>query len=83
VFFEISGKIEEIETIAIGGRIHDIMRIQKRFKHLFSSDEGCRAAENIQAHADKNIEKFGLEEIPSSKIKNGENLRSAVIAKQG
>ena len=36
VFFEIIGKIEEIETIAIGGRIHDIMRIQKRFNHLFS-----------------------------------------------
>jgi len=36
VFFEIIGKIEEIETIAIGGRIHDIMRIQKRFNHLYS-----------------------------------------------
>jgi hypothetical protein len=31
VFFEIIGEIEEIETIAIGGRIHDIMRIQKQY----------------------------------------------------
>jgi hypothetical protein len=31
VYFEIIGEIEEIETIAIGGRIHDIMRIQKQY----------------------------------------------------
>ena len=31
MFFEIIGEIEEIETIAIGGRIHDIMRIQKQY----------------------------------------------------
>ncbi len=29
--FEIIGEIEEIETMAIGGRIRDIMRIQKQF----------------------------------------------------
>ena len=29
--FEIIGEIEEIETMAIGGRIPDIMRIQKQF----------------------------------------------------
>ena len=31
MYFEIIGKIEEIEVIAIGGRIHDIMRIQKQY----------------------------------------------------
>ncbi|MDI6777546.1 MAG: hypothetical protein QMD03_10015 [Syntrophales bacterium] len=31
MFFEIIGEIEEIETIAIGGRIRDIMRIQKLY----------------------------------------------------
>ena len=31
MYFEISGKIEEIEVIAIGGRIHDIMRLQKQY----------------------------------------------------
>ena len=29
--FEIIGEIEEIETMAIGGSIRDIMRLQKQF----------------------------------------------------
>ena len=29
--FEIVDKIEAIETIAVGGRIHDIMRIRRQF----------------------------------------------------
>jgi hypothetical protein len=31
VSFEIIGEIEEIENIAIGGKIRDIMRLQKQF----------------------------------------------------
>jgi hypothetical protein len=31
VYFEIIGEIEETETIAIGGKIRDIMRIQKQY----------------------------------------------------
>ena len=31
MFFEIIGEIEDIETIAVGGRIRDIMRIQKQY----------------------------------------------------
>jgi hypothetical protein len=31
VHFEIIGEIEEIETIAVGGRIRDIMRLQKEY----------------------------------------------------
>lgn len=31
MIFEIIGEIEEIETIAIGGKIRDIMRIQKQY----------------------------------------------------
>lgn len=30
MYFEIIGEIEEIETIAIGGKIRNIMRIQKQ-----------------------------------------------------
>ena len=33
VYFEIIREIKDIETIAIGGRIRDIMRIQKQFGH--------------------------------------------------
>jgi len=29
--FEIIGEIEEVETIAVGGRIRDIMRIRRQF----------------------------------------------------
>ncbi len=29
--FEIVGRIEEVETIAVGGRIRDIMRLRWRF----------------------------------------------------
>ena len=31
VHFEIIGQINEIETIAVGGRIRDIMRLRKQF----------------------------------------------------
>jgi hypothetical protein len=31
VYFDIIGKIEEIQTIAVGGRIQDIMRIHKQY----------------------------------------------------
>jgi hypothetical protein len=31
VYFEIIGEIGEIETIAMGGKIRDIMRIQKQY----------------------------------------------------
>lgn len=33
MYFEIIGEINDMETIAIGGRIRDIMRIQKQFGH--------------------------------------------------
>jgi hypothetical protein len=31
MYLDIIGEIEEIETIAIGGKIRDIMRIQKQY----------------------------------------------------
>lgn len=31
MYFEIVGEIEEIETIAIGGRIRDIMRLRRKY----------------------------------------------------
>ncbi len=31
MYFEVIGEIGEIETIAIGGKIRDIMRIQKQY----------------------------------------------------
>jgi hypothetical protein len=31
VYFEVIGGIENVETIAVGGRIRDIMRLRKQF----------------------------------------------------
>lgn len=31
MYFRIVGEIEDIETIAVGGRIRDIMRLRRRF----------------------------------------------------
>ena len=31
MYFEIIGEIEEIETIAVGGKIRDIMRLRKQY----------------------------------------------------
>jgi len=31
VYFEIVGEIEDVETIAVGGRIRDIMRLRRMF----------------------------------------------------
>jgi hypothetical protein len=31
MYLDIIGEIEEIETLAVGGRIHDIMRIRKQY----------------------------------------------------
>jgi len=31
MYLDIIGAIEEIETIAVGGRIHDIMRLRKQY----------------------------------------------------
>ena len=31
--FEIVGKIQDVETIAIGGRIRDIMRLRRQYGH--------------------------------------------------
>jgi hypothetical protein len=31
VYFEVVGKIESIETIAVGGRIREIMRLRKQY----------------------------------------------------
>ena len=33
MYFEIVGEIENVETIAAGGRIRDVMRLRKQFGH--------------------------------------------------
>jgi pyruvate ferredoxin oxidoreductase beta subunit len=54
------GKITSVRKIKDRIPVEDCLRAQKRFKHLFSSDQGHYALEKIQALADANIQKFGL-----------------------
>ena len=44
MYFEIIGKIEEIKTMATGGSIRDIMRLQKQFGRgsLAKNKRGCQ-----------------------------------------
>ena len=59
--FEIEdGKITAVRKIRKKVPVEEYLSSQKRFRHLFSSDEGRQAIERIQAHAEKNIENFRL-----------------------
>jgi pyruvate ferredoxin oxidoreductase beta subunit len=65
------GKITSVRKIRKRRPVEEYLRAQKRFRHLFSSDEGHGAMKNIQAHADKNIEKFGLlQQVSNEKQKD-------------
>ena len=61
------GKISSVRKIKKRIPVEKYLKAQKRFRHLFSSDQGHQAIEKIQAHADKNIEKFGLLEEAENK----------------
>ena len=54
---------QTINVMKIGKRrpVEDYLGIQKRFKHLFASEEGKKEIEKIQAIADNNAKKFMLD----------------------
>lgn len=54
------GKTTSIHKVKNKTPAETYLMAQKRFKHLFSSEQGAQAIEKIQALADENIEKFGL-----------------------
>jgi pyruvate ferredoxin oxidoreductase beta subunit len=41
--------------------VENYLKTQKRFRHLFTSDEGSKVVEAIQALADENIKSYGLQ----------------------
>jgi len=55
-----NGTITSVHKIRKRIPVEAYLKTQKRFRHLFSSDEGHRAMEKIQAHADRNAAKFRL-----------------------
>lgn len=54
------GKITETVPIKETVPVDDYLRLQKRFAHLFKSDEGRERIERIQAMANANIARYNL-----------------------
>ncbi|AEA46812.1 pyruvate synthase subunit PorB [Archaeoglobus veneficus] len=56
---------EVTNVMKIGKRkpVEEYLKMQKRFRHLFASEEGRKEIERIQAIADYNARKFGLDEM--------------------
>jgi pyruvate ferredoxin oxidoreductase beta subunit len=49
-------RVRKIKKVPVG----DYLKTQRRFRHLFRSEEGKRQLQKIQEIADRNIEKYGL-----------------------
>ena len=56
----VDGQLTNVSKIATPIKVEEYLKIQSRFKHLFSSAEGKKEIEYIQQLADKNIAKYGL-----------------------
>lgn len=54
------GRIAKVRKIKKKIQVEDYLKAQRRFRHLFTMDQGQEAMEKIQALADANIEKYGL-----------------------
>ncbi len=57
----VSDEITNVMKIGRRKPVEEYLRMQKRFRHLFASEEGKREIERIQAMADYNAKKFGLD----------------------
>jgi pyruvate ferredoxin oxidoreductase beta subunit len=54
------GQIKTIRKIKEKIPVESYLKPQKRFRHLFAAKEESEALKQIQALADRNIEKFNL-----------------------
>ena len=76
LLFEIIGEIEVIETIAIGGRIRDIMRIQKQYGP--GRWRKLKGFANVKLQSG-NIRKAELQLVRSSRHRQKENENQKVF----
>ena len=60
LFEKENGKITSARKIKRKIPVADYLDKQKRYRHLFDSEQGKLEIEKIQAMADSNIEKYGL-----------------------
>ncbi len=56
-----NGKITNVKRLAKRKPVVEYLKLQKRFAHLFKSEEGKREIERIQALADELAERFGVD----------------------
>ena len=56
----VDGKVVSVRKIGKLVPVTDYLKLQGRFRHLFASDEGQARIAEIQALADRNVEKYGL-----------------------
>ncbi|AEH61849.1 thiamine pyrophosphate protein domain protein TPP-binding protein [Methanosalsum zhilinae DSM 4017] len=56
-----NGEITSVKKIKKPKPVEDYLRMQRRFKHLFTMEGGAEEIEKIQAIADYNIKHFGLQ----------------------
>ena len=54
------GRVTRVRKIKKKIPVEDYLKTQRRFKHLFTIDEGKTVVEEIQALADENIMRYGL-----------------------
>jgi pyruvate ferredoxin oxidoreductase beta subunit len=56
----IDGQLASVSKIQTSVKVEEYLKVQSRFKHLFSSEEGKKEIAFIQELANKNIAKYGL-----------------------
>ena len=56
-----NGEITTVKKVRNPKPVEDYLKMQRRFKHLFTKEGGDEIIKQIQALADENIEKFGLQ----------------------
>ncbi len=56
-----NGRITKVKRLARRKPVVEYLKLQRRFSHLFKSEEGKREIERIQAIADELAERFGID----------------------
>ena len=56
-----NGRITKVKRLARRKPVEEYLKLQRRFSHLFKSEEGRREIERIQAIADELAERFGID----------------------
>lgn len=60
VFEMEAGRLTNVRKIAKKAPVADYLRVQRRFQHLFNSEQGRKELAALEALAEANIERYGL-----------------------